>query len=295
MCGLCESICKKEVKFVEFIHKKRIEAVNKGVAPLNVHKRVLKFEKNASSRYLTGYFFSENSDKIFFPGCAFSGNSPEFVIKVYERLTQIFNEKIGIMVDCCFKISHDLGLMENFYKKLKEKINLFKDNGIKEIITVCASCTEVFRKYTELTVTPLYIYFQDEKVNRNFNKLSVHDPCSLRNDEIIQEVVRKIIINSGIEINKMKHERRNTFCCGEGGAAGFVDRKYSRNWKNRRLSEVENDVVVYCYGCKYFLKNRNHNVYHILDLLFENNENPGKISYWINRWKLKRRILNMGA
>ena len=288
LCGLCEAVCKKDVKFVDFILSKREEAAKKGLAPLKEHKRVLNFEKNASSSMLKIYKFSNNSDKIFFPGCAFTGNDPEFVLNVYKKLCEILNEKVSIGIDCCFKISHDLGLKDKFLEKLNEKIELFKTNNIKEIITVCASCTDVFRKYTDFKITPIYNYFSNLQIFNNFNKVHVHDPCSLRFDRELHETIRKIVKNSGKKVEKFNHEKDLTYCCGEGGAAGFIDKTYAKSWKKKRLTEAEFPVVVYCYGCKFFLKNKKTPVFHILDLIFDNKKETGKLKYWWNKWKIKR-------
>ena len=287
LCGLCEAVCSKDVKFVEFILSKRQEAVKKGLAPLKQHKRILNFEKNASSKIFKFYNIPKNAKKIFFPGCAFSGNSTKFVMSVFDRLKKILNEPVGIVVDCCFKISHDLGLKDKFMKKTEEKIKIFNRYGIEEIITVCASCTDIFRKYMPFKITTIYEYLQNEKISKNFEKVNIHDPCALRNDNLTHSSIRKIIKNSKIEISEMTHIREKTFCCGEGGAAGFIDRAYSKSWKKKRLKEANYPIVVYCYGCKFFLKNRKLPVFHILDLIFENNKTPGMISFWMNKILLR--------
>ena len=294
LCGLCEAVCKKGVKFVDFILSQREKAVKDGLAPLKEHKRVLNFEKNASSNLFTIYNFKENSKKLFFPGCAFTGNSPEMTINVYEKLQEIINEPVSIAIDCCFKISHDLGLKEKFVQKNNEKIQLLKNNNIEEIITVCASCTQIFKKYMPFKVKTIYEYLAEVNFfpnkNENFSKVHIHDPCSLRFNGEVHESIRKITKKLNIEITPMKHEKEKTFCCGEGGAAGFINRNYAKSWKKKRLNESEYPLIVYCYGCKFFLKNKTLPVVHILDILFNNKKEIGKLKYWWNKWRVRREL-----
>ncbi len=287
LCGVCEVICPNNVKFVDFILSKRILAVKQGIAPLKSHKKILTFEKNASSNLLKIYKIPKNAKKIFFPGCAFSGNSPKFVIEVYKKLKKILNEPVGIVVDCCFKISHDIGLKDKFLEKTEEKIKFFKEKGIDEIITVCASCTDIFRKYLPFKVSTIFNYFNNEKIKKEIEKVNVHDPCALRNDESTHKIIREILKNSNIKVVKMPHEKETTFCCGEGGAAGFIDKIYAKSWKKKRLKEAKYPIIVYCYGCKYFLSNKTLKTYHILDLIFNNKKSVNTINFWINKFKLK--------
>ncbi len=288
LCGLCESLCPENLKIKEYFLELRGK-----IPPLKQHKNILNFEKWMASSFFKTYIFPENSDTLIFLGCAITGKPPKFIKKLIANVEENLNKKCAIAIDCCFKISHDLGNISLFKEKIKEKIKILKEKKIKRIITICPSCFDVFKNYTDFEVKLIYDFLDFEKINLKEKKFSVHDPCSIRNENKIHLKVRELLQKIGIDLEKMPHEMDKTFCCGEGGAAGFIDRSYAKFWKKRRLNEAKNPIIVYCYGCRAFLKNRKIKVYHILDILFNDFSEISTLKIWINRFRLKLNLRKM--
>ena len=76
-------------------------------------------------------------------------------------------------------------------------------------------------------------------------------------------------MQKGCKIEEMKHSSKKTFCCGEGGAVGYISSDLSANWGLLRKGEAERrKVITYCAGCSDYL-GRVVETCHLLDLVFE--------------------------
>ncbi len=126
------------------------------------------------------------------------------------------------------------------------------------------------------------------------NNITIHDPCGVRFEKNIQQSIRKLVKRQGFEIREMKHNCTTTFCCGEGGSAGFIRPDFSKNWTAKRVEETGGrEMISYCAGCTHFLGSAVP-THHILDLCFfpgDVMEGKHKVSkapftYW-NRFRLK--------
>ena len=95
----------------------------------------------------------------------------------------------------------------------------------------------------------------------------------------------------------MKHNRERSFCCGEGGSAGFIRSDLAKKWTQRRVDEAGRDSIIsYCAGCTHFLGG-SIPTYHLLDLLFfpeavmagKQKASKAPFTYW-NRFRLKKKL-----
>lgn len=125
----------------------------------------------------------------------------------------------------------------------------------------------------------------------------MHDPCGVRFFDNVQQSARTLLQQQGITIREMKHNRKTSYCCGEGGSAGFLRAEFADTWTAKRVEEAEADVIIsYCAGCTHFL-GRKTTTYHLLDLLLNPlavlegavKESKAPFTYW-NRYRLKQRL-----
>ena len=72
------------------------------------HAGMLAFERRGTSKRYTYYAIPAGCDTVFFPGCNLPGSRPDKTFKLYEHLKKSI-PTLGIVLDCCMKISHDLG------------------------------------------------------------------------------------------------------------------------------------------------------------------------------------------
>jgi len=129
---------------------------------------------------------------------------------------------------------------------------------------------------------------RDEK---NADKVTIHDPCSVRFEVGIHDSVRKLIGNRGRQVEEMAHSGRKTLCCGEGGAVGALVPGLTANWGKLRQEECAGrKIITYCAGCANMLSPLAPTA-HLLDILWEGENGRAKVAkspftYW-KRLKMK--------
>ncbi len=293
LCSACESICPNDVPISEYFLTRRQEIVATGSGPLPAHRGLIFYERLVSSSLFTAYFLPTGAKRVLFPGCGAIGKAPQTIRKLYTKLQQESPEPLGLVLDCCLKISHDLGRQKFFEKEfsiLKERL---KSAGITEVITLCPSCTEVFRNYSDFLVTPVYhlLTTSADKKLRPVACYSVHDACVMRRDQKTQTAVRQIITQNGATLAPLPREGKETVCCGEGGAAWCIDKDLPDRYRERRLQGLIETMIVYCYACRDFLDPEDKlGMLHILELVCGREKRYPNWRTWLNRRALKKYV-----
>jgi Fe-S oxidoreductase len=297
LCRLCEAICPAGVQPARMILEMRRHASAQRCRSSSKHKAILNYEQRGTSSRYSYYALPESCDTVFFPGCALPGARPQTTLRLFEHLQgQILN--LGIVLDCCTKPSHDLGRMIHFEKMFGEMKDYLTAHGVRRVLLACPSCYRTFSDYGD----PLQVATVYETMAANRLPLTgttrgvvvVHDPCAIREETHIHEVVRKLSAAKGLTVEQMFHEGEKTICCGEGGAARLVAPQLARNWATLRNKEADRRrIITYCAGCVYSLGSMTPTS-HLLDLLFAPEETMlGKIGIakspltYINRILLK--------
>ena len=291
LCSACETVCPVDVPIKEYFLARRQECVKTGQGPLPAHRGLLVYERLVSSSLFTSYFLPSGAKRVLFPGCSAIGKAPQTIKKLYIKLQQEWQKPLGLVLDCCLKISHDLGRRDFFKKEfsiLKERL---QTAGITEVVTLCPSCTEVFRQHTDFIVTPAYQYLADDdttKESLSTSHYSVHDACVLRRDPETQSAVRTLLTKRGAKLSPLPLEGKHTICCGEGGAAWCLDKELPTRSRERRLLGCTAPMVVYCYACRDFLDPKQvSGIKHILELVFGSETRYPGWRTWLNRRALK--------
>jgi Fe-S oxidoreductase len=308
LCGLCSAVCPAGLSPEKLFLEMRRESVARGIAPLPGHKGIMAYERRGVSKKYSWYSLPDSCDTVLFPGCTFAGTRMDTTIALYEHLKRS-RPKLGIVLDCCCKSSHDLGRNQFFQDMFTEMRDYLTDYGVTTVIVVCPNCYKVFKTYGQtLHVVSAYELLaveekkgtQDDRADLsqpfgNTPVMAIHDPCVLRDEKSIQNSVRKLAADKAIVIKEMPHSGKKAMCCGEGGAVGFVTPDFSDTWSDRRKKEAENcRLLTYCAGCAGIL-NRKTPTDHILDAFFF----PGDVAAgkqkiakapltYFNRIRLKR-------
>lgn len=303
LCQLCAAVCPVKINPAEMFLEMRRENVKSGNGDYPEHSVILDYERRGTSKRYTYYAIPKGCDTIFFPGCTLPGTRPDKVKRLYEHLKKNIPD-LGIVFDCCTKPSHDLGRQDYFTSVFQEMKDYLLKNGIRRVIVACPNCYKIFSRYgDELSVITAYEFILENGIPPSGNiidgSITLHDPCALRFEESIQNSVREIIYKKGLNIEEMPHSRKKTFCCGEGGAVGFLNPDLANKWKYLRKKEADNKkIITYCAGCANFL-NSITPTHHIVDLIFEPEATmAGKVKVskspftYINRLRLKKHFKN---
>jgi glycolate oxidase len=177
---------------------------------------------------------------------------------------------LGNKESCCGYISFLVGDEKQFEKCINKNATLFKQIGIKEIVTTCAGCYRTFKdlypqhtkldgiqiyhfiEYLEKLITDHQITFKDgaKKV-----KVAYHDPCDIGRHMNIYDPPRNVIrALPSVELVEFPHNRNLAKCCGGGGGLKAYDTEMSLEIAYKRIqqaSSVGAEVAVSaCPACK---------------------------------------------
>lgn len=277
LCGLCTAVCPQAV-FVErmFLEMRRI-AVSRGCRTYGDSCVFLGYEKRGVSRHLSYYALPAGCDTVFFPGCTLPATRPRQTFKLLQHLQRL-TPKIGIVLDCCTKPSHDLGRQAYFEAMFGEMRTFLTTHGIRRVIVACPNCHKIFSSYGQtLEVATIYEVLAATGLPAVPRQapcaVTVHDPCVYRFDARIQRMVREILYRLGLAVEEMPHHGKTALCCGEGASVSCVAPALAHNWTRQRAAEADGRrVVTYCTGCTDLLA-RSVDTVHLLDLIFGSGAN----------------------
>jgi Fe-S oxidoreductase len=214
------------------------------------HAGLLAYEKRGTSQRFTYYAIPAHCDTVFFPGCALAGTRSGTTLKIYDHLKN-YIPSLGIVLDCCLKISHDLGREDHFRTMFREMKDYLVQSGVKKIIVACPNCHRIFSAYgEELAVSTVYEIMDEhplpvkEKVP---GTVTVHDPCPMRFSPAVHASVRSLVAKQGLTIEEMPHHGESTVCCGEGGFVTGLSPDLVAKWKEVRSMRVPS--VLFRHTC----------------------------------------------
>jgi uncharacterized membrane protein YdjX (TVP38/TMEM64 family)/Fe-S oxidoreductase len=300
LCQLCASVCPEKINPAAMFLEMRREKVRLRQGDYPEHAGMLAYERRGTSKRYTYYAIPARCDTVFFPGCNLQGSRPGKTFKLYEHM-KVGIPTLGIVLDCCMKISHDLGRKEHFTAMFQEMKGYLVENGIRKVIVACPNCHRMFKDYGgELSVQTAYEVMADNRcLGQESLKgiVAIHDPCAVRFEGPAHSAVRRLVTNQGLTIEEMPHHRERSLCCGEGGFVGCISPDLSKSWGTMIKKEANGRrMITYCAGCTNHL-NGVTPTSHILDLLFEpkttlageSKASQAPMTY-LNRLRLKSRF-----
>lgn len=160
----------------------------------NSIKKIVAYEKRGTSKRYTWYCLPANCDTVFFPGCALPGTRPGKFFALYQHLKALI-PGIGVVLDCCCKISRDLGRTRHYADMLSEMKSFLLKHGVKRILTACPNCHMIFiADGTPLEAINVYATLVENGLPpgqiADGRTITVHDPCTARHEPAIHNAAR---------------------------------------------------------------------------------------------------------
>lgn len=196
---------------------------------------------------------NESSDVLYFVGCT-AALTPEVqsvavaTAKILKKLGidfSIFGEKEV----CCGSVAMRTGDRKAFNIVAEKNAKLFKEKGIKKIITSCAGCYRTFKKdygdrLNEIEVFHSFEYLKnilaqkDIKLKNLDIKTTYHDPCHIGRHMGLYLTPRELLSKIS-NLTEMKTNCEAAMCCGAGGGVKKGFPELALEMAKNRIKEAE--------------------------------------------------------
>ncbi len=152
---------------------------------------------------------------------------------------------------------YELGYMSEFKTYANKLTRLFKENGIKKIVTVDPHTYDILKNKYPRVVEDFdfeVVYYLDLLNNLNFrkteNSIIFHEPCHFIRGESKYDIANLFLQNL-VKLNLPEHNGSNTYCCG--GPAELMFPEISSKISQKRYDELRNTgkgkIVTACPIC----------------------------------------------
>ncbi|MBU3199257.1 FAD-dependent oxidoreductase [Clostridium estertheticum] len=307
-CGLCGAVCPTSINMADIIKETRISMFSRNKMPLSAHDFALKDMEFANSKYfeLIKHQPGKNNSKyVFYPGCQLSASYSEYVIKAYNYLMEKLDGGVGLYLGCCGAPAKWAGRQEQYDSSIEKVKSNLEKLGNPIVITACSTCFSNFgESLKNITIKSLWEIFDEKGLplgakSGNGKILAVHDACTTRNENGIQESIRNIAKRLHYEIEEPEFTKENTKCCGYGGLVYYTNKEFSREVTQDRIKDSDKDFLAYCAMCRDLFVLKGKKTYHILDLIYGSGKEeisdmkvPTLSERRANRFKLKKELLD---
>lgn len=216
---------------------------------------------------------------LYFPGCLAKGVLKENM----ENYKEIFN-RLGVDFvmlpdeeNCCGLPVMNAGYKKDFKKLANKNFKLFREKGIRRIITNCPSCFHAFNEVYPSLVRDWDIVVEHATVVilRGLKKKGIgykgegerelvayHDPCHLGRYSGIYSEPREVIELLGGRVMESRFSKDKALCCGGGGGVRSNFPELAKNIAKERVKsfgEGKFKIVSPCGLCYANLKSANEN------------------------------------
>ncbi len=197
--------------------------------------------------------------KTFFnPGCALSLYKPEMENRILEYLNRSYRETTMHKV-CCH---HEPGLPKG-----------------SVIVNVCAGCDRRFSTLYEGISTISLWEVLDQLDTFAFPdydgiRMSVQDPCPVREKPQVHQAVRSLLGKMNIEVVETRLHGTRTVCCGDDLYPKLPMDQIHKQMKKRAEAMPCAEVCVYCVSCIKSMHIGGKQPRYLLDLLMNEPTDP---------------------
>ncbi len=218
-------------------------------------------------------FEAGKTEYLFYVGCfgAFDARSRRVSLAI-SKILDASGLSWGILGKdelCCGDSMRRLGNEFVFDRMTKDNIKMFKDKGIKKIITQCPHCYNTLKNDYRQYGLELEVIHHSELINNliksgkltlNVNETDLgnvvfHDSCYLGRYNGIYDAPREVIASvTGRAPSEMERRLEKSFCCGAGGGRMWMEESEGTRINVARVEEaLKKDPRTVCVCCPYCL------------------------------------------
>ena len=280
-CNKCVLKCPRGVTIIDVVRAMRTMIAETGAIPSvlrtatgSVHSNGNPWSEPREKRtaWMEGLDvppFGEGTEYLLFVCCtsAYDARSQKIakaMVKVLSAAGISFGV-IGEEENCCAESVRKIGDEELFTNIAEKNITLFKDRGVKKIITTSPHCFYTYAtEYPDLGgdfevahYTQVLAGFLQEgrlKLSGTLDKkVTYHDPCYLgRHNNVYDEPRTLISAVTGGNLVEMERIRHESLCCGAGGGRLWMETKPEWRFSDLRIHEAcETGATVLATACPY--------------------------------------------
>jgi Fe-S oxidoreductase/nitrate reductase gamma subunit len=215
----------------------------------------------------------DETDILLFIGCAYGydSRSQEAGRALCELLSQadVDFAILGTAEGCCGETARRLGHEYVFQVMVEENIAAFESVRFNRIISACAHCFNTLKNEYAHFGGAYEVLHHTEYIAELISEgkiecgaapedvtYTMHDSCYLgRYNEIYEEPRAALTSIPGLELDEMKLQRQDAFCCGGGGGHMWMEIDPNTRVNHRRLDQAmnETDADVIVTACPYCL------------------------------------------
>ncbi len=282
-CRACDNLCPSELSPSDALHTLKQELIKTSNISAGVKGLLQSSHAFAMRGHRFPFSYYDSSETAFWPGCSLQGANPKLVGKIL-KLLRTRNEKIGLVLDCCFDplFQHgDIDAVKSASERLKERL---KKHGIKKLILGCTNCKKLFSLFMpEIETEHVLEAIKEENFSNRFKGIYLHHPCPAFRFDSVREKASSLL--SGIN-----GQSSMPSCCGLGGGSHALSEDLSDSFSGRLIQSAKGvPIVTYCMGCKNKFLKKGKEAYHILELIkdVKPSQQPVTAGYkWFNRFIL---------
>jgi Fe-S oxidoreductase len=215
-------------------------------------------------------FEADKTEYLLFVGCAgaFDSRSKQVTVALSMLLDKA-GVSYGILGKdelCCGDSARRLGNEYVFEQMALQNVEMFKDKGVKKIVTQCPHCfTTLANDYKQYGIE-LEVIHHSQMINELIDqgklklngamkdkKITVHDSCYLGRHNDVYEEPRNIAKEaSGQQALEMASTGKESFCCGAGGGRMWMEEDLGSRMNTMRVQQaVDTEAEILCTSCPY--------------------------------------------
>jgi len=282
-CGACLDACPAFIRPPEHVVDiRRSQVLMTGEMPGMVGETLRNYERQGNPwgfppQNRTGWIGElevnvlapgDEVDVLFYVGCAGSyDDRNQQVTRSFISLLNKLDISYGILGNqekCCGETPRRMGNEYLFQMFAEENIAQFDQYNFKRIVTLCHHGLNTIRhEYPrfggEYHVQHGVEFLKEILTKNDFQQkidlgtLTVHDSCYLGRYNEIYDQPRDLLRDAGQDLQELEETRENSYCCGGGGGAMWLETDAETRVNQTRLDQVlavdANTVSTNCPFC----------------------------------------------